>query len=134
MKRKEVTTTNGPADVMCSLQPNQPSSLFKPGPHDTIIFMPPLRSIKLTVNFIKERKQVIAYAPALDMSTVGKSQKHAKQRFEELVRIFWNDISERHVVDEVLTELGWTKVSIQNKPQWVPPSVTSVDLQIPVAA
>ena len=101
---------------------------------DNINAMPPLPSIKLTVNFIKERKQVIAYAPALDISTVGKSEAHAKQRFEELVRIFLNDISERHVVDEVLTELGWTKQSIQNKPQWIPPAVTSIDLQIPVTA
>jgi hypothetical protein len=94
----------------------------------------PLSSIKLTVNFIKERKQVIAYAPALDISTVGKSEEHAKKRFQELVRIFLNDISERNVVDEVLTELGWTKESIHNKPQWVPPAVTSIDLQVPIAA
>ena len=96
--------------------------------------MSPLRSVKLTVNFIKERKQVIAYAPALDISTVGKSEEHAKQRFQELVKIFFDDISERHVVDAVLTELGWTKTSVQNKPQWVPPAVRSVDLQVPIAA
>jgi len=35
--------------------------------------------------------------------------------FLELVRIFLEDISERNVVDEVLTELGWEKVSIQNR-------------------
>jgi len=96
--------------------------------------MPPLSSIKVTVNFIKEDKQVVAYAPALDISTVGKSQAEATKRFEELVRIFLKDISERHVVDEVLGELGWTKVSHNRKSQWVPPSVTSVDLQIPAVA
>ena len=96
--------------------------------------MPPLSSGKLTVNFIREGKQVIAYAPALDISTVGKTEAHAKQRFEELVRMFLKDISDRHVLDEVLTELGWTKVSIQNKPQWVPPLVTSIDLPVTVAA
>jgi hypothetical protein len=96
--------------------------------------MHPLHSIKLTVNFIKEGKHVVAYAPALDISSVGKTEAHAKERFLELVRIFWNDISERHVVGEVLTELGWTNVSTQSTPQWVPPSVTSVDLQIPITA
>ncbi len=96
--------------------------------------MSPLSSIKLTVNFIKEHKQVVAYAPALDISTVGKSVEHATQRFQEMVRMFLNDITERNVVDEVLTELGWTKMSIQNKPQWVPPAVTSIDLQVPIAA
>ena len=96
--------------------------------------MSSLPSIKLTVNFIKERKQVVAYSPALDISTVGKSEEHAKQRFQELVRIFLNDISERHVTDEVLTELGWTKTAVRDQQQWVPPVVTSVDLQVPMTA
>jgi hypothetical protein len=92
-------------------------------------------ALKLTVNFIKDRKQVIAYSPALDISTVGKSEKHAKKRFEELVRIFIKDISERNVVDKVLTELGWKNISTPNrKPQWVPPQVRSVDLRIPIMA
>ena len=86
---------------------------------------------KITVNFIKERNQVIAYAPALDISTVGKSEKQAKQRFQELARIFLKDITERQVVDEVLTELGWTKIVTKRKPQWVPPPVTSVKLKVP---
>jgi hypothetical protein len=94
-----------------------------------------LPSIKLTVNFIKDRKQVIAYSPALDISTVGKSETHAKKRFQELVHIFLKDISERNVVDEVLTELGWKKVSAPNrKSEWVPPQVHSIDLQVPMFA
>ena len=96
--------------------------------------MPPHSSLKLTVNFIKERNQVIAYSPALDISTVGKTEAHAKQRFEELARIFLKDIVERNVTDEVLTELGWTKSSGRSKPQWIPPAVKSVDLQVLVAA
>jgi len=84
--------------------------------------MSQLPSIKLTVNFIKERNQVIAYAPALDLSTVGKSEAQAKKRFEELVRIFLHDISKRQVTDKVLTELGRTKKSVQKrvlKSEWI---------------
>jgi len=94
-----------------------------------------LPSIKLTVNFIKDRKQVIAYSPALDISTVGKSEEHAKKRFQELVNIFLKDISERKVVNEVLTELGWKKISNPNsKSEWVPPRVRSIDLKVPMVA
>lgn len=96
--------------------------------------MTSLPALKLKVDFIKEGKQVIAYAPALDISTVGKSEKHAKQRFEKLVHVFFKDITERKVAHEVLTELGWKKVSIKRKLQWVPPAVTSVDLKIPQMA
>ena len=92
-------------------------------------------SLKLTVNFIKDRKQVIAYSPALDISTVGKSEKHAQKRFEELVHIFLKDISERNVINEVLTELGWKKISSpSHKSEWVPPLVKSINLRIPMMA
>ncbi|OHA24302.1 MAG: hypothetical protein A3B11_02380 [Candidatus Taylorbacteria bacterium RIFCSPLOWO2_01_FULL_44_26] len=92
-------------------------------------------SIKLTVNFIKDRKQVVAYSPALDISTVGKSEKHAKKRFQELVHIFLKDISERNVVAEVLTELGWRKITAPNrKSTWMPPDVHSINLKIPMVA
>ena len=94
-----------------------------------------LPSIKLTVNFIKDRKQVVAYSPALDISTVGKSETHAKKRFQELVHIFLKDISERNVVDEVLTELGWKKISTPNrKSEWVPPRVRSIYMRVPMVA
>lgn len=93
------------------------------------------QSINLTVNFIKEGKQVIAYAPALDISTVGKSEEHAKQRFHEIVQMFLKDIAERNVVDQVLTELGWTKTTADNnRAKWAPPSVKSVDLPIAIPA
>ena len=92
-------------------------------------------SLKLVVNFIKDGKQVIAYSPALDISTVGKSEEHAKTRFQELVRIFFEDISERNVVDEVLKELGWKKVSISNgQPKWAPPQVTFTNVAVPINA
>ncbi len=94
-----------------------------------------LPTIKLTVNFIKDRKQVIAYSPALDISTVGKSEEHAKKRFQKLVHIFLKDIFERNVVKEVLTELGWKKTSAPNrKSEWVPPQVRSINLQVPMLA
>lgn len=94
-----------------------------------------LPKIKLTVNFIKDHKQVIAYSPALDISTVGRSEEHAKKRFQELVHIFLKDIFERNVADQVLTELGWKKVILQrNKSEWVPPKVKSFDLQVPMFA
>ena len=92
---------------------------------------------KLVVNFIKEGKQVVAYSPALDISTVGKDEAQAKRRFEELLHIFIKDITERNVVDDVLTELGWTKGAVHTKntrPQWIPPVVKSIDLQVPIMA
>ena len=93
-------------------------------------------SVKLTVNFIKEHNKVVAHSPALDISTVGDSEAHAMKRFEELAHIFIQDITERNVIDDVLAELGWSKMKspVQGRSQWVPPVITSVDLQVPIAA
>lgn len=73
-----------------------------------------IRNIKLTVNFIKEGKQIVAYSPSLDLSTVGNTYDQAKKRFEEAVNIFFEDVIKRNVMEEVLAELGWKSELITN--------------------
>ena len=90
--------------------------------------------IKLSVSFIRQGKQIVAYSPALDLSTVGKSEKDAKRRFENAVDIFFEELVETGNLEKVLYGLGW-----QKKPerQWEPPKVMreqSVGVRIPVAA
>ena len=96
------------------------------------------RQMKLTVNFRKEGRQVIAYAPALDISTVGKDEKHARKRFEELVSVFFDDLIERNVLGDVLSELGWKQTgrSINNKQQqsWSPPEISQKEISVSVPA
>ncbi|MBL6938271.1 MAG: hypothetical protein ISR49_10615 [Alphaproteobacteria bacterium] len=62
--------------------------------------------IDLPVAFIQEGDQVIAYTPALDISTFGRTEDEAKARFGELVQIFMKDLIESDTVDAVLSELG----------------------------
>lgn len=85
---------------------------------------------KLPVLITKQHKRFVAYTPALDISTSGKSEKEAKKRFAELVNIFLEEIMEEGTITEVLTELGWERV----QKKWVPPKVISsesVGLRIP---
>lgn len=79
----------------------------------------------LPVSFLKEGNKYIAYTPALDLSTSGRSYQQAKKRFEELVNIFFEDIIESGTVEEVLTNLGWQK----SQKDWMPPVVISQELQ-----
>lgn len=76
-----------------------------------------IAKLKLSVNFIREANQVVVYSPALDLSTVGKNETEARKRFEEIVRIFFEDIAERKVASEVLRELGWSKEQNWQEPQ-----------------
>jgi len=75
----------------------------------------------LPVSIIREDKSFIAYTPALDISTAGDTLEEAKERFEELVEIFFEEIIEKGTIEQVLTDLGWKK---QAK-TFVPPTVIS---------
>lgn len=76
---------------------------------------------KLPVTVMKQGKHFVAYSPALDVSTSGKSLKDVQKKFIELVTVFIEEIIEAGTIHEVLYELGWTK--IQQK--WSPPKVIS---------
>ena len=74
---------------------------------------------KLSVTFLREGRRFIAYAPALDLSTSGKSFEETKKRFEEITSIFFEEIIKQGTAEEVLENLGWEK----HEKMWVPPLV-----------
>jgi hypothetical protein len=89
-------------------------------------------NINLPVAFITEGDRVIAYTPALDLSTAGKDEAEAKARFVEIVAMFFNDLVENHTLDAVLSDLGWQKQTTQ----WSPPAIRqeSVSVGVPTFA
>lgn len=98
---------------------------------DTIASMAQSKlSFNLPVLITKQNKRFVAYTPALDIATSGKSLRDAKKRFGELAHLFLEEIVEAKTVDHVLSELGWKKV----QKVWTPPRVISsqsINLQIP---
>jgi hypothetical protein len=90
-------------------------------------------SFSLPVVITKQGKRFVAYTPALDISTSGKSQKEVRARFFELANLFIEEIMEEGTVNEVLSELGWKKV----QKRWTPPKVVSsnsIGFKIPAFA
>lgn len=90
-------------------------------------------SYKLQVLITKQNKRFVAYTPALDLSTSGKTKKEVSRRFEEIAGLFLEEIIEAGTADSVLEELGWKKV----QKKWTPPQIISsqsVGLKIPVCA
>ena len=92
----------------------------------------------LAVHITKQGNRYVAYAPALDISTSGKTENEAKKRFGELVPLFFEELDAAGTTNDVLTELGWKKRSDgkAEKPQWMPPVHKSaqVAVRMPVAA
>ncbi len=64
----------------------------------------------LPVSILKEGEYFVAYTPALDISTYAKTFEKAKMRFEKLVQIFFEELSQKGTTDKVLGGLGWQKV------------------------
>ena len=90
-------------------------------------------SFNLPVVITKQNKRFVAYTPALDISTSGKSAKDAKVKFVELANLFLEEIIEEKTADDVLSELGWKKV----QKRWTPPRIVSsqsIGLRIPAFA
>lgn len=88
---------------------------------------------KLSVTFLREGDAFIAYAPAIDLSTSGKTFEEAKRRFAEAARLFFEELAERGTTHAALSELGWTFGADKTL---TPPSVVSHEVQeidIPVA-
>lgn len=81
---------------------------------------------KLSVTFLREGNRFIAYSPALDLSTSGKSFEEAKKRFEEITEIFFEEITKKGTLKEVLQNLGWER---QDK-QWAPPAIIAHESQM----
>ena len=80
-------------------------------------------SLQLPVMITKVGRRFVAYTPALDISTSGKSEKDVRAKFEELAELFLEEIIEAGTAHEVLMELGWKK----QQQQWTPPQVISSD-------
>lgn len=75
----------------------------------------------------------IAHCPILDLSTSASSFKKVKERFSEVVEVFFEELMDMGTLDEVLANLGWTKV----QQHWTPPFSVGHDLQsvsIPLSA
>lgn len=86
----------------------------------------------LSVIFFREKSIFVAYSPALDLSTAGKTFASAKSRFTEAANIFFEEIIKKGAINEVLEDLGWQKT----KKNWLPPQIISHEsetIQIPVS-
>jgi len=79
--------------------------------------MTKLINFSTPVSIFKEGDVFVAYTPTLDISTCADTLKEVKERFEELVIIYFKELERKNTTAEVLTDLGWQKV----KQSWQAP-------------
>ena len=81
--------------------------------------------ISLPVSILREGKKFVAHTPVLNLSTSANSFEKVRERFNEIVNIFFEELIKRGTLEDVLQDLGWRKV--QRK--WTPPVVVSQESQ-----
>lgn len=71
---------------------------------------------------MKEKGRYIAYTPALELSSHGKTPHDAKRNFSEALDLFLEELIGMGTVDKALTDLGWSK---RNKEWHSPIEITN---------
>jgi len=66
----------------------------------------------------------IVYAPSLDLSDYGNSEKDVLKAFKETMGIFFKDTMSRGTLERELLRLGWTL----SKEKYAPPKISSKTL------
>ena len=64
--------------------------------------------VNLQVFFLEQDGQMIAYCPALDLSTYGESEDDVRTAFDEAVEIFLSDSLQNQSLERSLLKMGWT--------------------------
>ena len=82
-------------------------------------------NFKIPVTIFKEKNMFVAYTPALDLSTSGKTFTQVRERFREAINVFFEEIEKMGTTDEVLSGLGWQKI----KQEWRPLAPVAHEMQ-----
>ena len=74
--------------------------------------------------FMREKDSFVAFTPALDLSTCGRTYEEAKKNFAEALDILFEECSKMGTLKDVLESCGWVK---DRKNGWEAPSYIGED-------
>src|ERR1017187_2406754 len=91
-------------------------------------------SVNVLLNIIikKEGDYYVAYCPALEVSSYGKTRAQAHKMFNEALEIFIEDTHAKGSFEKVLLQLGW---KLQQVPvvKYTPPKLTAKGIMEEIA-
>ncbi|TBR20320.1 hypothetical protein EPO15_13250 [bacterium] len=105
--------------------------------------------VNIPVFLLKDDGVIVAYTPALNLGTCGKTQAEAKIRLGGAIELFFSELVGMGTLDKALKELGWKKVDDQKfavpRPSEQPAKIQrnipthllsrrSMNVRVPVAA
>jgi predicted RNase H-like HicB family nuclease len=90
--------------------------------------MTKIYKIRVSVLIVQEEECFVAYCPALELSSYGKTEAEAKKSFDEAMGIFLEETERKGTLEKVLLALGWT---LKQKPsfKYQPPELSYKNLR-----
>ncbi len=76
--------------------------------------------VEVQVKLIKDGDYIVAFAPALELSSYAKTPEQAKKAFNEALALFLEDTMERGTLERILLDLGWTLRKVPEV-KYIPP-------------
>ena len=76
--------------------------------------------VNLQLQLMKEGDTAVVYCPALDICGYGSTPETAKKDFDAALKIFLDETTAHHTLGKALEELGWKKIMVHSKLQWIP--------------
>jgi len=69
-------------------------------------------NVLIDVFFLKEGNTIVAYSPALNLTTYGEDRDDAKLAFNEAIKIFFDETQKKGTLEKILLKLGWSLTQI----------------------
>ncbi|MBI1812812.1 hypothetical protein HY285_01225 [Candidatus Peregrinibacteria bacterium] len=90
--------------------------------------------MEIPVLISREKKTHVAYAPTLELASRGDTRAQARKHFDEVVKIFFEEVIRMGTLDEVLADLEWTREDHAWRPPVEVKHVIRLPARMPVAA
>lgn len=84
-------------------------------------------NVLIDVFFLKEESTIVAYSPALNLTTYGVDRDDAKSAFNEAIKIFFDETQKKGTLEKILLKLGWTLTQIPQV-KYKPPQILNNQL------
>lgn len=77
--------------------------------------------VNVEVTILKEGDYLVAYCPALALSSYGDTEQEAKYAFEGAMETFLEESHKRGTLEKILLDLGWA-LKKHPSPSYKPPA------------
>lgn len=85
--------------------------------------------VDVEILFIKEGEMIVAYCPALELSSYGKDIKEAKAAFDEALEIFIEETEQKGSFERLLLRKGWRLAQMPSV-VYEPPKMPLKDIKL----